>query len=169
MNAIGTSSSDKPPVVTPVSSDQSWLERSGRRANQRLLPMEYSAHENNAPNAHSRPIRRCRQGVPRCSDISASQPTIATPSTHRPNAGSNGFNGTAPCSRTPTRVTTTGIRPTINEAAAPPAHCTAVANSRKYTRLPARLSHNRPIHSARPSFGAKRFQRGSSRTTAIRP
>ncbi|KAG1175229.1 hypothetical protein G6F35_016584 [Rhizopus arrhizus] len=112
-------------------SDQSWLDRSGRRASQRLLPIEYSAHENNAPNAHNRPIRRCRQGVARCSDISASQPTSATPSTHRPSAGNSCFSGTAPFSRTPTRVTTTGIRPTMSEAAAPPAHCTAVASSRK--------------------------------------
>ncbi len=37
-------------------------DRSGLRASQRLLPIEYSAHENSAPNAHSRPIRRCRHG-----------------------------------------------------------------------------------------------------------
>ena len=57
-NAGAAPSRASAPVTTPVSSEPSWLEISGRRDNQRALPTEYAVQESNAPNAQASPARR---------------------------------------------------------------------------------------------------------------
>src|SRR5690606_75662 len=54
-SASGDSSRASPPVATPVSSDQSRLEMSGRRSSQRALPTEYADHDASAPTAQMSP------------------------------------------------------------------------------------------------------------------
>ncbi|MNR30486.1 hypothetical protein D3C85_1479450 [compost metagenome] len=58
VSTAGTASTRaNPPVTTPVSSDQSCGDTSGRRPIQRLLPTAKADHDSRAASAQTRPIR----------------------------------------------------------------------------------------------------------------